>query len=206
VQSIILRNRSPHRACRFPFYLSDRPRDPDTNRIMVKNKPRLYIVCFFRAPKATRNPDRYHWGLASGRKGNMTDGILLYHMRNTITADGVRWQFEEPPRNLSPSNSTDLLTYTAVAKIIDVERLEQICRAIPIDADATWEVFNCQTWVERAIAAIVADGGCVGTNAIPAEWTRLRDQCISFSDPVRQLFIQGKPIPQPRPTQQLIGS
>ncbi|EPE34309.1 hypothetical protein GLAREA_10003 [Glarea lozoyensis ATCC 20868] len=173
---------------------------------MFKNKPRLYVVCFFRAPKATGNPDRYHWALASGRKGDMTNGKLLYHVRTTISADGVRWQLEEPPRKLSPSNSTDLLTYTAVAKIIDLGRLEQICGAIPIEIDAPWEVFNCQTWVERALAAIVADGACIGTNAIPSEWTTLRDQCISFSDPVRQLFIQGKNIPQPRPTQQLIGS
>ncbi|KLO94421.1 uncharacterized protein LW93_8842 [Fusarium fujikuroi] len=67
---------------------------------MVKNKPRLYVVCFFRAPQEGGNPDPYHWGLASGPKDGGMDGMLLYHVRNIPTSQGIHWQFEEPPRDL----------------------------------------------------------------------------------------------------------
>lgn len=149
------------------------------------------IVCFFRAPQGGGNPDLYHWGLASGPKGGEMNGMLLYHVRNIPTAQGVQWQFEEPPRNLSAGPTPGMLTFTAVAKIKHLARLEQVIRTVPIDPNATWNSFNCQMWVEQALAAIIADSGSVGTNAIPANWATLHQQCTSFSDPIRQMRIQG---------------
>jgi hypothetical protein len=173
---------------------------------MTRNKPRLYIACLFRAPKPNGNPDKYHWALASGREGDIASGMLLYHVRNTITANGVQWKFEDPPRDLSKGGAAELLTLTAVGKIIDLPRLEKICRSLSINSEAAWDVFNCQTWVEQVLAAIAADGQCVGTNAIPADWTRLRQRCIVFADPFRQLHIRGQDSPNPRPTQNLMES
>ncbi|KAH8668648.1 hypothetical protein BX600DRAFT_435171 [Xylariales sp. PMI_506] len=171
---------------------------------MVRNKPRLYVVCFFRAPQDGGNPDPYHWGLASGPKGGGMDNMLLYHVRNIPTGQGVQWQFEEPPRNFSTGPTPSMLTFTAIAKIEDLQRLEQVIRAVPIDASAVWSVFNCQMWVERAVAAIVEDQKCVGTNAIPANWATLHQRCTSFSDPIRQMRIEGQNLPTPRPMQDLI--
>lgn len=171
---------------------------------MVKDKPRLYVVCFFRAPQAEGNPDPYHWGLSSGPKGGGMNGMLLYHVRNIPTAYGVQWHFEEPPRNLSTGPTPAMLTFTAVAKIANSARLEQVIRTVPINANADWRVFNCQTWVEQALATIVADGNCVGTNAVPANWAILHQQCTLFSDPIREMRIQGQPLPTPRPIQNLV--
>ena len=171
---------------------------------MAKNKLRLYVICSFRAPKEGGNPDPYHWGLASGPKNGGMNGMLLYHVRNIPTAQGVQWQFEEPPRNLSTGPTPAMLTLTAVAKIENLECLEQIIRTVPINANAAWNVFNCQMWVEQVLAAVVADHRCVGTNAIPANWATLHQQCTSFSYPIRQMRIQGQPLPTPRPIQDLI--
>ncbi|TPX18632.1 uncharacterized protein E0L32_002489 [Thyridium curvatum] len=173
---------------------------------MTRNKPRLYVVCFFRTPQQGGNPDPYHWGLASGPKGGGMDGMLLYHVRNIPTAQGVQWQFEDPPRNLSSGPTPAMLTFTAVAKIEDLERLEQVLRDVPINTAAAWDVFNCQIWVEQALAAVMGDGRCVGTNAIPADWTVLHQQCTSFSDPIRQMRVQGETLPSPRPMQNLLPS
>ncbi|KAF5668740.1 hypothetical protein FCIRC_9512 [Fusarium circinatum] len=124
---------------------------------MVKNKPRLYLVCFFRTPQEGGNPDPYHWGLASGPKDGGMDGMLLYHVRNIPTSQGIHWQFEEPPRNLSSGPTPAMLTFTAVAKIENLRRLEEVIRAVPIETSAVWTVFNCQMWVEQALAAVVGD-------------------------------------------------
>lgn len=96
------------------------------------------------------------------------NGMLLYHVRNIPTAYGVQWQFEEPPRNLSTGPTPAMLTFTAVAKIVNLARLEQVIRTVPVNANTAWNVFNCQIWVKQALATIVVDGRCVGTNAIPA--------------------------------------
>ncbi|KAG9500455.1 hypothetical protein J7337_008934 [Fusarium musae] len=94
---------------------------------MVKNKPRLYVVCFFRTPQEGGNPDPYHWGLASGPKDGGMEGMVLYHVRNIPTSQGVHWQFEEPPRDLSSGPTPAMLTFTAVAKIENLRRLEEVC-------------------------------------------------------------------------------
>ncbi|KAG9229456.1 hypothetical protein BJ875DRAFT_342206, partial [Amylocarpus encephaloides] len=133
---------------------------------MARNKPRLYVVCFFRAPRPGGNPDPYHWGLASGPPNGAMDGMVLYHVRNIPTANGVQWQLEVPARDLSTGPTPGMLTFTTVAKIIDLAHLEQVMSSVPVNANAAWNVFNCQIWVEQALATIVADGGCVGTNAI----------------------------------------
>ncbi|KAI1371664.1 hypothetical protein F4677DRAFT_450150 [Hypoxylon crocopeplum] len=171
---------------------------------MVKNKPRLYVVCFFRAPQEGGNPDPYRWGLASGPKGGGMNDRLLYHVRNIPTAEGVQWQFEEPPRYLSIGLTPAMLTFTAVAKIRNLECLKQVIRTVPINANASWKVFNCHMWVEQALAAVVGYHRCVGTNAIPVDWATLHQQCTSFSDPIRQMGVQGQPLSTPRPIQNLI--
>ncbi|KAF5600053.1 uncharacterized protein FTJAE_13270 [Fusarium tjaetaba] len=173
---------------------------------MVKNKPRLYVVCFFRTPQEGGNPDPYHWGLASGPKDGGMEGMVLYHVRNIPTSQGVHWQFEEPPRDLSSGPTPAMLTFTAVAKIENLRRLEEVVRAVPIETSAVWTVFNCQMWVEQALAAIVGDQRCVGTNAIPANWAVLHQQCTSFSEPFREMRRQGQLLPTPRPMQNLLPS
>jgi len=171
---------------------------------MVSNKPRLYVVCFFRSPQPGGNPDPYHWALASGPKNGGMDGMVLYHVRNIPTANGVQWQLETPPRDLSSGPTPGMLTFTVVAKIINLTRLEQVLSSVPVDANAAWDTFNCQIWVAQALAAILADGGCVGTNSIPTNWASLHQQCTSFSDPYRQMRIQGQALPAPRPMQSLL--
>ncbi|KAI8965189.1 hypothetical protein F5Y11DRAFT_362239 [Daldinia sp. FL1419] len=170
---------------------------------MVKNKPRLYVVCFIRGSEGG-NPDPYHWALASGPKGGGINGMFLYHVRNVQRGGNVEWEFEEPPRNLSVRRPLTMLTLTVVAKIENLERLEKVIRDVPVDNNASWAAFNCQIWVEQALAAIVKDRRCVGTNAIPADWATLHQQCTSFSDPIRQTVVQGQSPPDPIPIQDLM--
>lgn len=134
------------------------------------------------------------------------DGMLLYHVRNIPTSQGIHWQFEAPPRDLSSGPTPAMLTFTAVAKIENLRRLEEVIKAVPIETSAVWTVFNCQMWVEQALAAVVGDQRCVGTNAIPADWAILHQQCTSFSDPFREMRGQGQPLPAPRPMQNLLPS
>jgi len=171
---------------------------------MVSNKPRLYVVCIFRAPRPEGNPDPYHWGLASGPANGGMNGMVLYHTRNIPTANGVQWQLEQPPRDLSSGPTPGMLTFTTVAKITNLARLEQVIRSVPVDANAAWTIFNCQTWIAHALATILADRRCVGTNAIPADWAALHQRCTSSSGPYRQMRLQGQALPTPRPIQDLL--
>ena len=169
------------------------------------NKPRLYIVNFARTTTEGNNPDPYHWGLTSGPKDGNTIGMLLYHVRNVYSSNGVQWIREEPPRDLSPGPTPLTLTFTAVAKITDLARLQQVIRNVPVDADAPWTTFNCRIWVEKALQAIAQDGGCIGTNVLGKGWAVLEQQCDTFAKPYRQMLVDGKGLPAPRKIQNLVG-
>lgn len=172
---------------------------------MNGNKQRLYIVNFFRTPTAGGNPDSYHWGLSSGPKGGSMNGMVLYHVRNLPTSNGVQWILEDPFRDLSTGPTPATLTFTAIAKITDLARLQQVIRNVPIDVDATWETFNCKIWVERALQAITEDGRCIGTNVFGNGWATLEQQCEDFANPFREMRTAGQELPVPRPIQDLVG-
>lgn len=174
-----------------------------TNTTM-RNKQRLYIVNFFRIPTPGQNPDPYHWALTSGPKSGSMNGMLLYHVRNRMTPTGVQWIFEEPFRNLSNGPTPSLLALTAVAKITDLARLQRVIQSVPIDPNAVWQTFNCKTWVEQALQAIVLDGGCIGMNVLGNGWETLEQQCEMFANPIRQMRVAGQELPDPRPLQDLL--
>ena len=98
-----------------------------------------------------------------------------------------------------------MLTFTLVAKIIDLQRLQNVIINVPIDAKATWETFNCQTWVQNAVAAIAADG-CLGTNVLAQGWPALYTQCVTFSEPYRLARMRSQDLPDPRPCQNLVSN
>jgi hypothetical protein len=173
---------------------------------MGGNKNRLYIVNFFRAATQGGNPDPYHWALAGGPKGGSMNGLLLYHVRNQITPDGVQWILEEPFRDLSTGPTPSTLTFTAVAKITDLARLQQVIQNVPMNTNAQWQTFNCRMWVKNALQTIAADGECIGTNVLAdSGWASLEQLCVKFADPIRQLRVAGKELPSPRPVQNLVG-
>ncbi len=93
---------------------------------------------------------------------------------------------------------------TAVAKITDLARLQQVIQNVPADANAEWQTFNCKTWVEHALRAIAQDGGCIGTNVLGNGWATLEQQCDNFASPIRQMRIAGQELPAPRPVQDLV--
>jgi len=129
--------------------------------------------------------------------------MLLYHVLNRPTPNGVQWMLEQPFRDLSSGPTPSMLTLTAVAKITDLARLQQVIQNVPVDANAPWQTFNCRMWVGRALEAIALDGGCIGTNVLNG-WARLEEQCEIFADPIRQMRIIAQPLPVPRPLQDLV--
>jgi len=61
------------------------------------------------------------------------NGMLLYHVLNQPTPNGVQWKLEEPFRDLSTGPTPSMLTFTAVAKITDLARLQQVIQNVPVD-------------------------------------------------------------------------
>jgi hypothetical protein len=99
-----------------------------------------------------------------------------------------------------------MLTFTSVAKITDLARLQQVIRNVPVDVDAKWQSFNCRIWVDRALRAIIQDGGCIGTNVLEngPGLEALQQQCEDFANPFRQIRLGGQDLPDPRPIQNLV--
>ena len=131
--------------------------------------------------------------------------MLLYHVRNQPTPNGVQWILEEPFRDLSTGPTPSTLTFTAVAKITDLARLQQVIRNVPVDAHAAWQTFNCRTWVEHALRAIAQDGGrmfwetggrCWSSSVIPLRIRlgrcELLDKSFRLRDQFRIWSVRGR--------------
>ncbi|KAF2455783.1 hypothetical protein BDY21DRAFT_288730 [Lineolata rhizophorae] len=136
--------------------------------MVSSNKPRLYVALYARGGA---EQDTYHWALVSGPKKE-TDGSWgkRHHVRQQlyIASDQhhTRWEYEELGIPTAPTRM--ILVRVMVAKIVQLDRMEQILRGLPtVQNDPTW---TCRLWVRDAVARLAAEG-VLGTSI--TAWTTI---------------------------------
>lgn len=100
----------------------------------------------------------------------------LYHAREKYVRESqsYEWFFEECKCDLLPT--IKMLVRILVAKVENIQRLEQILRTTPIrHEEAGW---NCVFWVREALEKLKADKEALGTSVV--EWATVRDTAMKY--------------------------
>jgi hypothetical protein len=104
-----------------------------------------------------------------------TSRALRLHARNYFSGpESVTWYFEEVhvPVKATPK----LLATIPVGQVIDVERLLEILRDIPIrQNDLDW---NCVSWIQEALDELSHDSTALEVEGLGGDWLALRDSVM----------------------------
>ncbi|TID19413.1 hypothetical protein E6O75_ATG06751 [Venturia nashicola] len=147
---------------------------------MPSKKDRLYVTLYARGGAATMpgGEDAYHWALIVGPKdeGKNEKG-KCYHAKTIFDGSGrSQWEFEKRNVYLAPTINNLLLTRVLVAKVANIERLDDVVHGIPVQqGNPGW---NCVSWVQEALQALKEDGKALGTSIV--DWKDVRDAAMSY--------------------------
>ncbi|KAF2459897.1 hypothetical protein BDY21DRAFT_281204 [Lineolata rhizophorae] len=166
---------------------------------MAANKKRLYIA-LYPSGGSTGGEKRYHWALLIGPKSEAGAAVpgVQYHVKNHPLGG---WAYEEK-RVADVRAGTTLLARVVVAKLADEPRLVALLRAQPVvNGDPGW---RCRTWVGRALAAVAADGACVG--AAQLDWGVVEAFARRYvaRKAAAGRYAEGEDMSKPKPTYDLL--
>jgi len=139
------------------------------------NKPRLYVALYARGGE----PDTYHWALISGPKVEHEGSVgKRYHARQRDHMENgqlrSRWEYEELEIGTAPTQM--ILVRVLIAKVINVERLGEILRTVPlVQDDKDW---TCRIWVRDAIARLAAEKGVLGRSV--TDWATVENTAKQY--------------------------
>lgn len=137
------------------------------------NKDRIYVALYARGGQ---DPNTYHWAIIIGPKNEVEGGQGgRYHVKHDPLQPGESfWKYEDLPIPLTQTAS--LLARVTIGKVTDKSRLERVLKNVPlVQGDPAW---TCRVWVRDAIAALVADGKCLGTSV--TDWTTVEQACNNY--------------------------
>jgi hypothetical protein len=119
---------------------------------------------------------RYHWAfLVLPSKITDTSRAFRLHARNYFSGpDSVTWFFEQ--LHVDAKGTSKLLTTTPIGKVVDMDRLLEILRDIPIPQnEPDW---NCVNWMREALDEISHDQTALEIEGLGADWQALRDSVM----------------------------
>lgn len=137
-------------------------------KMPTSNKDRIYIALYARGGQ---EPGTYHWAIIVGPKieAKGTQG-RRFHVKQRLDPAGngqFVWIYESLEIPLVPTGM--LLGRITIGKVTDKARLHSTLSAVPVlQNDPSW---TCRIWVRGAIAALEADGRCLGTSV--TSWEKI---------------------------------
>ena len=170
--------------------------------MVASNKDRVYIALYARGGL---DPNSYHWAIIVGPK-NEVEGErgTRYHVRNRYVPEQPGppvWQYEALAIPLVQTNM--LLARVMIGKVLDGSRLRTVLERVPlVQQDPAW---TCRIWVKSAVAALEADGKCLGTRV--SEWQMIERTANDYVAKKRQekrFETSGKWPPLTVPTYDLL--
>jgi hypothetical protein len=145
------------------------------------NKDRIYIGLYARGGQ---DPNTYHWALIVGPKNEVEGGKgMRFHARQRHDPKNPGqhlWHYEA--LDIPLVQTSMLLVRVMVGKVLDGPRLASVLEKVPlVQQDPRW---TCRIWVRDAIAALEADGKCLGTRM--TDWQKLEEASKAYVARKRQ--------------------
>ena len=139
------------------------------------NKDRVYIVLYARGGQ---DPNTYHWAIIVGPKNEVEGGQgMRYHVRQRMNPSSPGqhvWQYEA--LDIPLRQTSMLLARIMIGKVVDGSRLARVLEQVPlVQKEPRW---TCRIWVPDAIAALEADGKCLGTRI--TEWQKVEQKSNAY--------------------------
>ena len=125
---------------------------------------------------------------------------VRYHAKETVTSDGVHWEFEKSSVSLRPTSM--LLVRVLIGKVGDSARLDEILRQAPVkDGTKDW---NCVVWLKDALELIGKDQKALGRSIIA--WDTIRETAMDYCNQKKAdgRFSPAKFDPEKVPTYDLL--
>jgi hypothetical protein len=147
---------------------------------------RLYLALYKRddyRPSIFEKDDRYHWALlaipSSVTSSAKTTKATRVHARDYYSSpDQTHWIYEEI--RVDAAGTPKLLAQILVSDIVDMERLFELLRDLPIVQDQ--KEWNCISWLRSAFTAMEDETEVVKWSSSEHSWMSLRNSALATAD------------------------